>query len=146
MHLIPIDVDDSRNDAFRSNPDCADVLNVYPMYYQMIGYSIPWIGYFATKDGKEIIGTGGFKGRPRHNRVEIAYGIFKRHERRGFGTELCKELVSLALRTDPGVIVTARTLMEENASVQLLRRNGFLFKGVVNDEDDGDVWEWEYPN
>jgi RimJ/RimL family protein N-acetyltransferase len=115
------------------------------MYYQMIGYSLPWIGYLATVDGEQIIGTGGFKGRPMQNRVEVAYSIFKKHEGNGFGTQLCKMLVLLAKKTDPGVIITARTLMEESASVKLLRRNGFLFKGMVNDQDDGDVWEWEYP-
>jgi [ribosomal protein S5]-alanine N-acetyltransferase len=143
MQLIPIDIDDSKNEAFKQDQDCADVLGIYPLYYQMIGYSVPWIGYLATKDGKEIVGAGGFKGRPMQNRVEIAYVIFEKHGGKGLGTELCKTLVKLA-KTDPNVVVTARTVKEENASVKLLRRTGFLFKGVVHDADDGDVWEWEY--
>jgi RimJ/RimL family protein N-acetyltransferase len=146
MRLIPIDIDDNKNDIFRQYADCVEVLNVYPMYYQMVGYSLPWIGYFATIDGKQMVGAGGFKGRPMQNKVEIAYTIFKQHEGKGLGAALCKMLVLLAKKTDPCVVVTARTLMEENASVKLLRRNGFLFKGVVNDKDDGDVWEWEYPD
>lgn len=145
MQLVPIDLDDSKNDAYRSNADCAAILSMYPMYYQMIGYSLPWIGYFATLNGSEMVGAGGFKGRPMHNKVEIAYTVFKQYEGRGLGKKLCMRLVSLARETDPDVVVIARTLMEENASVKLLRRNGFLFKGIVHDPDDGDVWEWEYP-
>jgi [ribosomal protein S5]-alanine N-acetyltransferase len=38
----------------------------------------------------------------------------------------------------------ARTLMEENYSTRILRKNGFECLGIVNDPDDGDVWEWEY--
>jgi ribosomal-protein-alanine N-acetyltransferase len=143
MELFPIDIDESRNNSFRHIPECVDILNVYPMYYSLIGYSPPWVGYFAMREG-QTVGAGGFKGRPRDNKVEIAYSIFKAFEGKGYGTELCRKLVLLARDTDPGVRVTARTLMEENASVKLLKRNGFVFRGVVNDEDDGDVWEWEY--
>jgi hypothetical protein len=38
----------------------------------------------------------------------------------------------------------ARTLPEENYSTKILRKNGFEWQGIVVDDDDGDVWEWEF--
>ena len=144
MKLMPIDIDEYKNDIFRNDPYCADVLAMYPAYYAMVGYSPPWIGYFATIDGHEMVGCGGFKGRPSSGVVEIAYATFKPFEGKGFAGEICRQLVEIANLTDPAVTISARTLMEENASVKLLKKNGFAFKGVVHDDDDGDVWEWHY--
>jgi len=57
---------------------------------------------------------------------------------------MCRLLVELALKTDPNLRITARTLMEENASTKILKKNGFQFVGSVIDPDDGEVWEWVY--
>ncbi|MGZ8537921.1 MAG: GNAT family N-acetyltransferase [Flavisolibacter sp.] len=146
MQFLPIDIDESKNLQFSYHPECLQVLNVYPGYYNRVGYNKPWIGYFATIDGKEIIGCGGFKGKPKEGKVEVAYGTFKNHERKGFGTEICRQLVLLSLQSDPTIRITARTLMENNASTQILKKNGFKFNGIVFDEEDGDVWEWELKN
>ncbi|MGZ5135172.1 MAG: GNAT family N-acetyltransferase, partial [Flavitalea sp.] len=75
---------------------------------------------------------------------EIAYGTFKKYEGQGFGTEICRQLVSLSLQTDPSIRITARTFLESNASTTILIRNGFECIGIVYDEEDGDVWEWEF--
>ncbi|MFT4024529.1 MAG: hypothetical protein QM664_12170 [Flavihumibacter sp.] len=53
-------------------------------------------------------------------------------------------LPSLALRTKPGVIITACTLPEENYSVRILQKNNFRLLDEVWDNDDGLVWEWLY--
>ena len=143
MTLLPIEIDEASNSGFRNNAECVEVLNVYPGFYERVGFIKPWIGYFATPDGAEIIGCGGFKGKPVNGKVEIAYGTFKKYEGRGMATEICKQLVLLARQTDPSIRVTARTLMETNASTRVLKKNGFEFTGIVNDDDDGDVWEWE---
>ena len=143
MLLLPIDIDDTKNTKFRNNQECLDVLNAYPGYYHRVGYNKPWIGYFATIDGHEMVGCGGFKGKPKDGKVEIAYGTFKKYEGQGIGTEICRQLVSLALQADPSLRITARTLLEINASTEILKRNGFECTGIVFDEEDGDVWEWE---
>lgn len=91
MKLLPIDIDDSLNRKFTTNPECVDVLNVYPDYYNRVGYDKPWIGYFATINGNDIIGCGGYKGKPREGKVEIAYGTFKNFEGQGIGTEICRQ-------------------------------------------------------
>lgn len=143
MQLLPIDIDETQNIRFRENPECADVLNIYPDYYKEVGYNKPWIGYFATIDGHEIVGSGGFKGKPKDGTIEIAYNTFKKFEGKGIGTEICRQLVLLSLQTDPLIRITARTLPENNASAQILKRNGFECNGIVHDDEDGDVWEWE---
>ncbi|MBL7700557.1 MAG: GNAT family N-acetyltransferase [Chitinophagaceae bacterium] len=144
MKLLPIDIDISKHERFTANPECVEILNVYPAYYEKVGYNPPWIGYFTTNDDVEIIGCGGYKGKPRNGTIEIAYGTFKNFQGKGIGTEICRQLVALALKTDPSLRITARTLRQTSASTTILQRNNFKFVGTVFDDDDGDVWEWEY--
>jgi RimJ/RimL family protein N-acetyltransferase len=144
MLLLPIDIDDSKNIRFKENPECLSILNIYPDYYKKVGYNEPWIGYFATVDGQEIIGSGGYKGQPKEGKVEIAYGTFKKYEGRGIGTEICSQLVLLSLQTDPDIRITARTLQDGYASMGILKKNGFECLGIVYDDEDGDVLEWEF--
>ncbi len=146
MTLLPIELDVTLNNKFREDPECAPILSVYPDYYNRVGFNKPWIGYFATIDGVELVGAGGYKGQPRDGKIEIAYGTFKNFEGQGIGTEICRQLVLLSLQTDPSIRITARTLMEINGSTTILERNGFKCLGVVFDEDDGNVWEWEFQN
>jgi RimJ/RimL family protein N-acetyltransferase len=96
-------------------------------------------------DGNALVGTAGFKGKPKEGKVEIAYGTFKNYEGQGIGTEICRQLVLLALQSDPDVRITARTLQDGHASMAILKKNGFKYMGVVWDEEDGDVLEWELP-
>ena len=143
MLLLPIDTDQTKNERFKENPECVPILNVYPDFYQRVGYNKPWIGYFVTIDRDEIVGAGGYKGKPREGKVEIAYGTFKRYEGQGIGTEICRQLVLLSQNTDPAIRITARTLQDGYASIKILKKNGFECLGIVHDEEDGEVLEWE---
>ena len=143
LTLVPIKEFLQDNKEFESHPDCRESLEMSVMFYARVGYVAPWIGYYASLNGT-LVGSGGFKGRPLEGKVEIAYGTFPTFQHQGIGAMICKELVALARKTDPHVKITARTLMEESHSTKILRKNGFLFRGVVLDPDDGDVWEWEY--
>lgn len=143
LDLIPIKEFLYQNVEFENHPDCRTTLEMSVMFYSRVGYVEPWIGYYASLNGT-YVGSAGFKGRPIDGRVEIAYGTFPSFQNQGIGTLICKELVSLARRTDPLVKITARTLMEENHSAKILRKNDFEWMGVVLDPDDGDVWEWQY--
>lgn len=144
MKLLAIAIDDAKNWAFRSNPECVEILNMLPAFYDRVGYHPPWIGYFAEDEDGVVVGSCGFKGRPTLNGVEIAYGTFTDHRRKGVATEMCRQLVRLALLSEPGLRVTARTLPVDNESGRVLKRNGFVWLGMVRDEEDGDVWEWEF--
>ena len=72
MILIPIEEDDSKNQRFANNSECASILDMQAKYYSKIGFHKPWIGYLASFDGKEVVGVGGYKGKPKDERVEIA--------------------------------------------------------------------------
>ena len=87
------------------------------------------------------MGGAGFKGPPIKGKIEIASAVFEDYRRGGIGTSICKKLINLYLRTDPSLMITARTLPEENYSTSILKKNGFLFTGMVPDPEDGPVWE-----
>lgn len=141
--LLPIKERLSENAELATNPELVEVLEMTIQFFARVGYSPPWIGYFATVNG-QLVGSAGFKGRPIQGSVEIAYSTNESYRKQGIGSAICHALVELATATDPTVIVTARTFAEENFSTRILRKNGFLKKGIVVDPDDGEVWEWIY--
>ncbi len=142
MKLLPIDINETLNSGFLNSPECLEILNVYSEFYKKVGFNPPWIGYFISREN-EIVGVCGFKGKPSDNKVEIAYGTFKKYEGLGIGTEICKQIILLSLKSDSKIKITARTLPENNASTKILKKNNFVFSGMVHDKEDGDVWEWE---
>lgn len=56
---------------------------------------------------------------------------------------MARELVCMARQADPDLTVFAQTLPEEDASTAILRKLGFTLVGLVNQPEDGPVWEWE---
>jgi len=143
MQLLPILETTEENQVFTGNLLCKDTVYMSIDFYKRVGFNPPWICYYVEENG-ELIGCAAFKGKPINGFVEIAYGTFEQHQHKGIATRICRQLVELALQTDPAVTITARTLPETNYSNRLLRKNGFVFTGVVNDPEDGDVWEWRY--
>lgn len=143
MDLLPIHQTLAENDHFQHEPDLEVALPMTIEFFDRIGYIPPWIGYVAKLDDT-LVGSAAFKGKPKDGRVEIAYGVFPQYQQKGIGTQICRQLVRLALQTDSSVIITARTLPEPNYSTRILEKNDFVFLGTVYDEEDGDVWEWEY--
>ena len=143
MKLIPIKATLNENEELTDNPLCKETVPVCVDFYKKVGFTPPWICYFA-KHHDEFVAGAGFKGPPVNGSVEIAYGTFENFMRQGFGTAVCKELVELSLKTDPTVRITARTLPENNYSTRILKKNNFICLGIVQDPEDGPVWEWEY--
>ena len=146
MTFLPIEMDNELNAKFKDNPECLVIIDVFQEQYRKVGFTKPWIAYFATNDKDEVIGGGGFKGQPKNGKVEISYGTFKNFEGQGVGTEICKQLVSLALQIEPSVKISARTLPDNSVSIRILERNGFECTGTVYDEEDGNVLEWIFIN
>ena len=143
MVLIPIKEHLDENKIFTDNPDCQDSIYMSVAYYKKIGFNVPWICYYAESAGV-LVGCAAYKGAPVNRRVEIAYGVFGQYYNQGIGKQIAAKLVDVALRTDPLVIITARTLPEENYSAKILRKNNFRLSGTVFDEEDGELWEWEH--
>ena len=143
MKLVPILERLEQNEEFVNNPVCKETIFMCVDFYKRVGYTPPWICYYI-KDGEEIVGSGAFKGKPTNNQVEIAYGTQPEHQRKGIATKICKLLVDLSLQTDPTVRITARTLLDNVGSCRVLEKNNFYNNGIVNDPEDGEVWEWVY--
>ena len=143
MELLPIKEHLQDNQEFTSNPDCNDSLGMCIEFYKKAGFNPPWICYYVQLEG-ELVAAAAFKGKPVNNKVEIAYGTFPQHQNKGIGSKIADILVKLSLKTDPLVRVTAQTLKEENYSAKILRKNNFAIIGIAIDEDEGEVWEWEY--
>lgn len=143
IELVPIRERLEENTTLLNHPDCRETLEMSVMFYARVGYSPPWIGYYASLNGT-LVGNAGFKGRPIDGKIEIAYATFPAFQQQGIASAICHALVKLAKSADPSVRVMARTLPEENYSTRILKKNGFVFQDTVTDPDDGEVWEWEY--
>jgi ribosomal-protein-alanine N-acetyltransferase len=109
--------------------------------YKRVGYRYPWVSYIASVRGCGV-GGGAFVGAPREGMVEIAYFTLQEFQRRGYATQIAQQLVEIARRTLPEIVIRAFTLPEENPSTKILRRLGFANVGYAHDKDAGDVWEW----
>ena len=107
--------------------------------------SIPWGAYLPIQKHEGVLlGTCGFKGKPNEEGgVEIGYEIVKAHRNRGYATEIARLLVEMAFQADQVNVVLAHTLAEENASVRVLKKNGFHFVEELFDETDGKIWKWK---
>ncbi|WPP52116.1 GNAT family N-acetyltransferase [Catalinimonas niigatensis] len=143
MELIPIKKTTAENQAFIEHPDCQESIYMTIFYFERAGFYPPWIAYYAQVEGK-LVGAAAFKGKAQAGKVEIAYGTFPQYRKQGIGTEMCRKLVILSQQTDPQILITARTLPENKASVSILKKNGFELLGRIWDKEDGNVLEWKY--
>src|SRR6266403_1950848 len=143
LQLIPIKQTIEENQEFIKIEEGREGLYMTIEYYKTIGFNPPWIGYYA-RINDIFVGSAGYKGQPVNNKIEIAYGTFPNFRQQGIGTEICKQLVVLAVKTDPSIIISARTLPDNNYSTKILEKNNFKLAGTVWDKDDGNVWEWVY--
>jgi [ribosomal protein S5]-alanine N-acetyltransferase len=126
-------------------PEAIEVGSAYVSLYRTVGFTPPWLGYFALENSV-CIGTCGFKAPPENGRVEIAYFTFSQHVGRGYATRMARMLIDISSKFDPSVIVAAQTLPNESASTSILKRLGFVLVGSVNHPEDGKVWEWQLSN
>jgi [ribosomal protein S5]-alanine N-acetyltransferase len=110
--------------------------------FAAVGFAPPWVAYITVSDDKPVGGCA-FVGAPKDGSVEIAYFTLAEFEGQGFSTEAAARLIEIALRADPAIALTAKTLPEENASTRILRRNGFTFAGETTDDDIGLAWAWK---
>lgn len=141
MHLMPIPQHADKSLGLYASEDCQFVLQMYDDFYPKIGFIMPWVGYFVVRED-QIVGSCSFVGQPQQGRVEIAYYTFPAFEGQGIASFACKELISIAYRTDPDVTITAKTAPEHNASTKILENHQFAFSGIVQDEEIGDAWLW----
>jgi len=141
MELKAIGLNIDKSNEIYSSDDCQLLLKSYDEYYFKIGFNLPWVGYFVVRDN-QIVGSCGFTGQPKEGKVEIAYWTFKEFEGNRIASFACNELISITQKSDPSILITAKTAPEENASTKILRKSGFTFSEIVQDEEIGDAWLW----
>jgi RimJ/RimL family protein N-acetyltransferase len=120
-----------------------DIVVLMSALYARDGFNVPWVGYLALNDNT-YVGMCAFKSPPNSNRVEIAVQTFPEYEGRGIGTQMARQLVTLARQAQPAVIIAAQTLPEKNASTAILEKSGFELFGELEHPDDGTIWEWRH--
>ena len=143
VKLLPIDASGAVALAPESMPDMMKTnCEATAAFYRVVGFEPPWIGYVSVVEGRPV-GGGAFKGAPLDGRVEIAYYTLPELEGRGHATATATALIRMARDAMPGIVLTAQTLAEPNASNALLKKLGFVFLRAFRHAEDGDVWEWE---
>ena len=90
--------------------------------------------YFVRKEGRVLVGQGGFSGRPEGGMVEVGYSLLQAHQGRGYATEAVRTLIDHAFSFDGVHTVTAQTLPELTPSIRVLERLGFRFVGPGSEE------------
>lgn len=141
MELKSIELNVDKSKEIYASTNCQQLINIMNEYYPKIGFNKPWIGYFVFNNN-QVVGTGGFTGKPNDGKVEIAYWTFKEFEGQGIASFVCKQLVAIAKQNDQDIIITAKTAPEYNASTKILQKNGFTFTEIVKDDEIGDAWLW----
>lgn len=142
FHLEIIDEQGSNLADKYDISECREVILATINLYINNGFHKPWVGYLVI-NSNVIVGAAGFNGKPEDNIVEISYFTFQTYEGKGFASLSCKELIKIAKHQDPSLIICAKTAPEENASTSILRKNGFVYRRVVQDHEIGDAWLWE---
>lgn len=92
-----------------------------------------------------LIGNCGYKGPPQSGSVEIGYEVASSYRGKGFASEIAQALCTHAFDDTSVTTIIAHTLAEENASVHVLRKCGFIFVHASHDPEDGEIWKWELP-
>ena len=91
-----------------------------------------WCWYFI-KD-RELIGNGGFKGKPsKSGTVEIGYSILEQHRGRGYATEAIQGLLNWAFQHREVRRIVAETSSELMTSIRVLEKCGFIYIGEGTD-------------
>ena len=105
----------------------------------------PWWMYMIVhKRDRAVVGTAGYKGRPRNYQVEIGYSVAPSYQNNGVATETVKALTFNAKTQKDVDLVIAHTLPESSASTRVLTKCNFAHTTDVDDPDDGLVWRWEH--
>ena len=93
-----------------------------------------------------MIGAIGFHTKPdARGRLEVGYEIFPEFRRQGFALEAVKALFNWA-KLEPGVKTFVASVSPNNtASLELIRKLGFVQTGRQWDEEDGEELVFELP-
>lgn len=95
-------------------------------------------------DDDEVIGHSGFHGPPEDvGRAEIGYNVLPPYRRIGYASETVRALVDWARQQGENVVY-ASISPKNTASIGVVKKLGFRFCGVQDDEIDGEEYVFEF--
>lgn len=99
----------------------------------------PWLVRSAVvHPGGEVVGHAGFHGRPEATgMVEVGYTIIPEHRGHGYAHEVLAALVEEARASQDVAVVRATVSPDNEASLAVVRRAGFVHVGEQWDDEDG---------
>jgi ribosomal-protein-alanine N-acetyltransferase len=93
-----------------------------------------WLGWYAARiDGEcpTLCGSVGFKGPPdEHGMAEVGYSVLPEFQGQGLATEMVAGIVRWAERRPQVKRIEAETNIDNEASVRVLEKNGFIRLGA----------------
>lgn len=93
-------------------------------------------------DTLEIIGDAGFKGfNEKEQNADIGYGIIKEERRKGYAKEAVKALINWAFSQEILAEITAKCLIQNDNSINLLKKLNF-----IETEKDNEIIYWSLKN
>jgi ribosomal-protein-alanine N-acetyltransferase len=114
----------------------ADTVDALPVFAEQLERNpalVGWLSWYWVLGGErsELVGNGGFKGRPGpEGAVEIGYFVRSRFRRRGIAAEAATRLVAWAFESPQVTHVIAETTEGNVASTLVLQRLGFKRAGA----------------
>ena len=92
------------------------------------------------KDTKEFCGLAEYYGyRDEYHKISVGYRLLKAYWGKGIATETLRMMLKYLQEETDIDIITASTMVENRASAQVLKKNGFTLVAAAADED------WGYP-
>ena len=86
--------------------------------------------------GPQLVGTVGFKGKPRDGSCEIGYSVLLGFEGFGYATEAARRLIEWAFEHPEIEAVAAETLPDLAGSIRVMEKCGMRFVGEGTPEGD----------
>lgn len=96
-------------------------------------WSFYWLLHQKTLELPVLIGSGGFLAHENGN-LEIGYSILSDYQNNGYATEAVRSMLQWAISSLRKDCVIANTYPHLKASIRVLEKNGFLFKGNGSEE------------
>ena len=99
---------------------------------------VGWGAWYGIADGAggekpALVASCGFFGPPQGGSVEIGYSVLPEFQRRGYGGEMAGALTEWALAKEGVGRVVANVASENIPSTRLLRRLGFVERGMSDE-------------
>jgi ribosomal-protein-alanine N-acetyltransferase len=94
-----------------------------------------WFSWYWVQRGKAeqapvLVGSGGFKGRPRPDgTVDVGYSVLPEHQGQGYATEAVRRLSTWAFEHPEVACVVAETSADNAPSLRVLQKLGFQPSG-----------------